>query len=139
METNYQPLNPVATFTDKYGEEQIIHRPRGQGLRMYKGHGTTTLKMNRAAAVLIGQRIKIRRKELGMSQRQLCEVAGFKDVSPKHRIYAIENATRGQGVRIGTLYSLAYALECEPFDLMPSIDVVVEAAGVQKTTLTALR
>ena len=129
-DTEYQPQNEVTRFTDKYGEEQIIHCPKGRALRLYKGVGTPSSKLNRAAAQLMGAMIKARRIELGLSMKELCQRAGFVDVNPKQRIWGIENATRGNGIRMGTLYALSMALDCEVDELLPKVDAVLELANV---------
>lgn len=127
---DYQPKNPVATFVDEYGEEQIIHRPKGRRLSVFRGMNTPALKLNRAIAVLSGKLIKKRRVELGLSQKQLCQRAGLANVNPKQYIWAIENATRTNGIRQGTLFALAYALECDPCDLLPTIKDAMKEAEV---------
>lgn len=129
-ETEYQPKNEVTRFIDRYGEEQIIHCPKGRALKVYKGTGTPSSKLNRASAQLMGALIKAKRVDLGLSMKGLCQRAGFVDVNPKQRIWGIENATRGNGIRLGTLYALSMALECEVYDLLPKVDSVLELANV---------
>lgn len=124
------PIQPVATFVDTYGDERVIHRRNGRSLAVFNGGETPVLRMTRAAAILIGDRVKDRRKALGISQRELCQRAGLIDVNPKQRIHAIENATRLRGIRMGTLYALSYALECEVADLLPSRSEVMALSGV---------
>lgn len=128
---DYQPKNAVATFVDQYGDEQVIHRPKGRRLSVFKGLNTPAMKLNRAIAVLSGQRIRTRRLELGLSQKQLCQRAGLANVNPKQYIHAIEAATRNNGVRQGTLYALAYALECEPGELLPTKLEAMTLANVE--------
>ncbi len=124
------PRAPVATFTDEYGDERIIHRPKGRRLSVFNGGDTPTLRMNRAVAVLLGKAVRARRNELGYTARELCMRAGFVDVNPKQRIHHIETAMRGEGVRLGTLYALAHALDCAPVDLLPSVKEAADLAGV---------
>lgn len=140
METRIlpEPVNPVAEFVDNYGETRVIHRKRGRRLSVFNGGDTPVLRMNRAAAILSGGLIKQKRIERGLTARELCLRAGFVDVNPKQRIYALENATREQGVRLGTLYALAHALECDVSDLLPSLPDVLKLAGVRVQELKGL-
>lgn len=132
----YRPRNTVAEFVDKYGERRTIHRPKGRALRVAKNTGDTPTEVfGRAVAILLGQRVKARRLALGLSQRDLCVRAGMADVSPKQRIHAIENATRGQGIRLGTLYVLALALECELENLLPSLSEVRQYTRTTERTV----
>lgn len=133
-----QPDQPIATFIDGYGEERVIHRRNGSGLAVFNGGNTPVLRMTRAAAILIGKRIKARRGELGISQRELCQRAGLTDVNPKQRVHAIENATRMRGLRMGTLYALAYALECDVAALLPPHSEVMALSGVAPRSVAPL-
>jgi len=119
----YKPRNVIAKFTDKYGEERVVHAPKGgRQVRVANNTGDTVPQMlNRAVAVLTAAKIKARRAELGMSQRELCTRAGLDSVNPKQRIHEIENATRREGLRYGTLYALALAMDCEPSALLPTM------------------
>lgn len=137
-ELKLEPKNPIASFVDTYGDERVIHRPVGRKLAVFNGGDTPILRMNRAVAVLFGQRVHQRRGALKLSQRELCQRAGFVDVNPKQRIHAIETATRLKGVRFGTLYALAHALECEPFDLMPTLQEALDLAGVSPQSIASL-
>lgn len=136
--STYGPRNPVATFENEYGETEIIHRPKGRALKLYRGLNTPVLRMNRAAATLLGQLVRSRRKALGLSLKQLCLRAGLKDANPKQRIHAIETAMRAEGVRLGTLYALAHALECEVGDLLPAKADVIAAAEVTPQSVETL-
>ena len=133
MDTEFKPKNVIAKFVDQYGEEQIIHRAKGRRLSIFKGGKTPALALNRAAVQMIGDRIKERRLKSGLTMKQLCQRAGLVSQSPKQYIWSIENALRMQGMRMGTLYALAYALECEPSDLMPSVNDVLNASQVKET------
>lgn len=133
-----QPRNPIATFVDNYGEARIIHRLKGRRLSVFNGPGTPVQLMNRATAILMGKRIRARRKALGLSAKELVQRAGFVDVNPKQRVYAIETAGREQGIKLGTLYALAHALECSPCDLLPPLEEVMKAAGVQQTEIRTI-
>lgn len=133
-----KPTNPIATFTDKFGDEQVIHRKKGRRLSVFTGGETPVLKMNRAAAILIGEKIKSKRILQGLTLRQLCLKAGLQNVNPKEYMFSIENATRMAGCRTGTLYALAFALNCEPTEIMPTVNEVVEYANINKSDLQVL-
>lgn len=136
MNVDYKPKNPIASYVDVYGETRIIHKPKGRRLSVFCGGNTVALRMNRASAILIGKKIKEIRLKKGMSQRTLCVKAGLQNANPKQYIHAIENATRQAGSRMGTLYAIAYALECEVYEIVPTIDEVMKAAGVSDDTKT---
>lgn len=135
---DFQPKNPIATFEDDYGDTKIIHRPKGRRLSVFTGGNTPALRLNRAVAILVGQRVKARRQSLQMTQKQLCLRAGLQNVNPKQYIHAIEAATRMQGVRMGTLFALAHALRCAPGDLLPTVDEACALADVGPGTVSAL-
>jgi DNA-binding Xre family transcriptional regulator len=126
----YQPRNPVAAYTDKNGDERIIHAPKGRSVRRFEGSDTPQRRMNRAAAIFIGQAVRERRMELGMTQKDLCIRAGLVNTNPKAYICDLEMARRAEGMRLGTLFALAVALQCEVADLLPPNEAVMEMAGV---------
>lgn len=134
MNLDLKPKNPIASFVDEYGDTRIIHRKQGRRLSVFCGGDTVPLKMNRAAAILIGKNIKQRRLKLSMSQKRLCQIAGFQSVNPKQYISGIENAKRGGGCKTGSLYAIAYALQCEVCDLLPTVSQVLEAANIGEST-----
>lgn len=137
---DFKPRDPVAKFTDANGDERIIHRPKGRRLSVFNGGNTPVLRMNRAAAILIGRRIRDRRIQLGMSQTKLCLAAGLKNMNPKQYISSLERASRKEGMRFGTLFAMAHAMSCQPADLMPTVAEVIALAGItreQVETLTA--
>lgn len=137
----YKPKNVVATFLDQYGETRVIHRSQGsgnKGLRVMKNGSTPVELLNRAAARLLGRAIKARRQSLGLSLEDLGVKAGLKSGNHKQYVWSIENAMRDKGVRLGTLYAIAAALDCEPGDLMPSGEEVRRVARVASKTITAL-
>lgn len=133
MNVDYKPKNPVASYVDVYGETRIIHKPKGRRLSVFCGGNTVALRMNRASAILIGKKIKEIRLKKGISQRTLCVRAGLQNVNPKQYIHAIENATRQAGSRMGTLYAIAYALECEVYEIVPTINEVMNAGEIRNT------
>lgn len=133
---DYQPINPIATFTDEYGEERVIHRPHGnRHLRVYQGLNTVPLRLNYALAKMLGKNIRARRLELGLTLQQVALRAGLHNGgNPKNYMHNIEAAgnpgRRNHAIRLGTLYAIAFALECTPADLMPSSEAVFEEAGI---------
>lgn len=124
----------VARFEDKYGEERVIHKTR-HGLRVKQEKRTPALRMNRAVSAMIGARIREARKAHGWTLEELAVRAGMASGNPKDRIWAIENATRGEGMRMGTVYALACALGVEATDLMPRVADVAAAANVRQVEL----
>lgn len=129
-------------FTDQYGEERTIYRQKGNALRIKKREDTISHVLNRAAAELVGQRIKKIRLAKGYTLDGLLARAGLASGAGqgKMRMYEIENAGKNrrganaQGVRFGTLYALAIALECEVTELLPSANEIARHAGVALVT-----
>jgi hypothetical protein len=70
--------------------------------------------------------------------QELALRCGMGSGNPKDRIWALENATRGEGMRMGTLYALALALETEASALMPPVEEVAAAAQVRKVDLPGI-
>jgi transcriptional regulator with XRE-family HTH domain len=139
----YLPTHPIATFIDAYGEERIIHKPNAGSLRVFTGLNTVPQKLNPAVAVLLGQNIKKRRLELGLTLVQVAARAGMAAAGhPKNVMHSIETAGPGckrtHSIRMGTLYAIAFALECKPWDLMPSPKEVMDFAGVTTADLRTL-
>lgn len=136
------------TFTDQYGEERTIYRQKGQALRIKKRADSISHVLNRSAAIMVGQRIKAKRIERGYTLDELLIRAGL-TAAPgcaKQRMHEIESAgnlrktaTQKQGIRFGTLYALAMALECPVADLLPSSEDVQKHAGVGLTVVAAPR
>ena len=137
---DWKPNRPVAEFVDDYGERRVIHRNKktSKTLSVFREATTPTLRMNRAVAVLLGQNIRTRRLALNLSPRDLCERAGLIDQNPKQRVHAMESAARREGIRLGTLYALAHALECLPGDLLPPMADVLELAGAERKTVQTI-
>lgn len=134
-------------FVDQYGDERIIHRNRGQALRIKKREDSVCHILNREAAKIIGRKIRERRQAAGMTLDELLAKAGLAAApgQGKQRMWTIENAGKGraranlQGVRFGTLYAIAIALECEPWELMPSASEIADRAGVALVAPTHVR
>ena len=132
----------VAEFEDKYGETKKICQIGRRRFAIAKNKDTVITLLNREAAVLIGQKIKDRRVQCGLTLAELCEQAGLVSSFPKQRMWEIENSIRKNGLRMGTLFALASALDCEATDLMPTVEDVRDLAGVDfeteiKKTLTS--
>ena len=122
----------VGEFEDKYGDKRTIHRVSGSVLRVANTRKTPALALNRAVAPLIGEKIRRLREERGMTLEELCVKAGLASVYPKMRMWEIEKGTRkGHGIRFGTLYAIAHALDVSPNCLLPSAKTVFEQAGVR--------
>ncbi len=114
----------VATFEDKYGETRTIHRGKN-GLAIKQEVTTPSLAFNQPVAELIGKRIKKARIARGMTLVELAVRCGMRSGHPKNRIWGIENATRGEGIRLGTLYAIAIALDVEACELLPTNEEVM--------------
>lgn len=124
-------MDDLATFVDKYGEERTIHKTR-HGLRVKRENVTPILALNPVVAGLIGERVRALRIERGWELAELAHRIGVRGGHPKNRMWEIERGTRGEGIRLGTLYALAIALGVEVTDLMPTVDEVAELARVQE-------
>ena len=132
------PLEPeeIARFIDRYGDERVVRRSKN-GLALKRKQTTPVHALNRAAAILIAERIKEARLHAGFTLEELCLRAGLATVGPKHRMCEIEQGVRAgkasttNGIRLGTLYALAIALEIEPNDLLPTKEEVMAKAGIR--------
>ncbi len=136
-------------FVDQYGDKRTIYRQSGDALRIKKKSDTVSHILNRAAAELTGDNIRARRIAAGLTLDGLLQKAGLA-AGPgqgKARMWEIETASRtrngtgrqAQGVRFGTLYAIAIALECEVADLLPSAKEVADKAGVAMIVPNAVR
>lgn len=122
-------MSDLATYEDKYGEERVIHKTR-HGLRVKRDSQTPILQMNPVIAAMVGRRIRKFRLERCLTLTELATRCGMVGGHPKERIWAYENATRGEGMRLGTLYAFAMALDVGVKDLLPSVSEVRDAADV---------
>jgi DNA-binding Xre family transcriptional regulator len=134
----WQPKNVVATYVDEYGEERAIHAPKGRRLSRATNSDTVVARMNRAAAILIGQRIRARRLEMGLTMKELGDRAGLKNANQKAYVNALEKSSRKEGMRFGTIFALATALHCEVADLLPTTAEVLAGAGVRAKAAVTL-
>ncbi len=102
----------VATFEDRYGEKRHIHNTR-HGLTLKRRQDTACQILSKMISGYVGERVKALRLKKEMTRQELCTRAGISHSgNGKERIYAIENNSRSCGVRFGTVYQLAIALEC---------------------------
>jgi len=142
FDATYRPKNVIAEFVNELGETRIIHRPKGRNvgsLRILKQSDSAAHRLNRAAAVLIGERIRAARIAKGFGLAALAERAGLKGNPAKVYMFSIEKAARREGIRFGTLYALAIALECDISALMPTPEEVRRAANVGFQEVTTLK
>jgi DNA-binding Xre family transcriptional regulator len=122
----------IATFDDKFGEERVVHRATDGHLRVRRQMKTPGVRMNRIVSHLIGMRIKELRIERNLTLQELATACGMGTGNPKERMWSIENATRNEGVKMGTLYVIALALGVEVAELLPSVSEVALLADVQQ-------
>ena len=80
-------------------------------------------------ACFIGMSIKKEREAKGMTLKELAIKAGLSNQNPKQRMWEIENDMRGWGIRIGTLYAIAIALNVEPAFLLPTLEDIKAIFG----------
>lgn len=130
-------MNEIATFLDKYGEERTIHKTR-HGLKVKREHVTPILALNPVVSGLIGERVRALRIERGWELAELAHRIGVRGGHPKNRMWEIERGTRGEGIRLGTLYALAIALGVEVAELMPTMHEVVELGYVEEIEMATL-
>lgn len=130
-------MTDLAVYEDKFGDERVIHKTR-HGLKVKQTKATPILKLNQAIAGMIGERIRYYRQQRGYTLEELATRTGMVAGWPKNRMWEIENAVRKQGVRLGTLYALAMALDVPVAALLPPVDEVAAEAGVQEVEVPAL-
>jgi transcriptional regulator with XRE-family HTH domain len=97
------------------------------------------MELNRRVADLTAAKIKARRIELNLTLEDVCVKAGMASATPKSRMWEIENCQAKHGIRFGTLYAIAIALETTPQQLLPTIDEVLAGAIVTSVTETTLK
>ena len=117
-----------AEFTDQYGEQQVIHRGSSSRLQIRRNRSTVSLAMSKAIGKIVGQRIKEARVVAGLTMPRLAERAGL--LGGKQTIYGIEEGL-STGIRLGTLYAIAAALNVSPLSLLPPMSDVMEQTGAQ--------
>lgn len=127
----------VATYEDRFGEERVIHKTR-HGLKVKRTNTTPILKLNQTIGKMIGERIREHRKAQGLTLEELAVRIGIASGWPKHRMWEIENATRNEGLRLGTLYAVALGLGVGVDELMPPAEDVAKAANVSYIAVPSL-
>jgi hypothetical protein len=130
-------IEVLATFTDKYGDERKIRRVRRNRVQVMMTASTVCLRLNDAAVKRVGAKIKELRKSRGMSLAELGRRAGLSangDGPLKQRMFEIENSLSG-GARLGTLYSIAIALEVPIGELLPTSEQVLSDADIREQSV----
>lgn len=134
------PQTTEVKFTDKFGDERVIRRGPAGPWKLKKNETTPVLTISQEISGLIGQRVKKMREKRGYTLAELATRAGLVSGTPKERMWEIENATRGRGVLLATLYALAVALECDICDLLPTVaEATTVVHPVTVTTLAVAR
>ncbi len=128
----------VASFEDRYGDTRFIHKTP-MGLRVARKEGTLVDHLNPVLSKMIGRNIHDARVRKGMTLEELCLASGLVSVTPKSRMWEIENCTRKQGIRLGTLYAIAVALHLEAYDLLPSAQSVYDEAHIEQSSVSTWR
>jgi DNA-binding XRE family transcriptional regulator len=134
MQRSAVPVEGVE-FTDRYGDTRVIHHNQSANgpLRVKRTSVTPALALNGVVAKRLGENVRALRVERGYTQLELAERAGLR--GGKQTMWQIENALRGMGVRLGTLYVLAAALDVEVSALLPSVSEVVTVKAKVKTSV----
>ena len=124
----------VVEFENKYGEKRVIHKTRN-GLRVKQSGQSVALTLGHVIQPIVSAKIRAKRIERGLTLNELGRLSGVAPVNGKHRMYAIENPpnrSNDGGIRFGTLYAIAIALDVPPSDLLPTLDEVkAMAPGVK--------
>lgn len=71
--------------------------------------------MNETINKAIGSEVRVARARMRMSQVSLAKLVGLNPTTVSY----YENGVRA--IPVDTLYYIAYALDCEPSDFMPSV------------------
>ncbi len=130
--------NIVATFTDRFGEERKIHATR-HGLTLKRREETSCQVLSKAISGYFGERVRAIRQSKDMTMQELAIKASLSTGgNAKDRVYAIEKNMRGCGVRFGTVYQIAMALEVEIVDLLPTTETVRQMTGVKLNQFNAV-
>jgi RNA polymerase sigma factor (sigma-70 family) len=113
----------VGTFTDKHGQTRGLVRER-RGVRVKHHRESEAYFFSRAIAPLVAARVKAERKARGWTLLEFAHRLGWRNGNPKERVWAIENATRGHGMLLGTLFHVAETLGVTWTHLLPAADEV---------------
>lgn len=113
-----RPYIKIADFTNKYEEQKtIVKRPNGS-MAILRERTKVDIYSSKAGRVM-GRKIRALRKEQGLTLEELTEKSGLKSTTPKSRMWEIERGSNG-GLKFGTVYCLAEALNCTIHDLIPT-------------------
>lgn len=135
MNTN---ANKKAQFVNDRGELKTVHWSRQNNKLVVKREPRTLpMVLTHAVNKLLGPIIRSKRKSLSLSMGQVGMRAGLthNTGNAKNRIHEIEKGAeygRIQGVKIGTLYAIAYAMKIEPSELLPKMEDVLAASGARE-------
>lgn len=135
MNTN---SNIVATYTDRFGDERKIHSTR-HGLTLKRRNDTNNQVLSTAISGYIGERIRAIRQHKNITMEALGFRAGLTTGNNlKQRVYEIEHNLRSTGIRFGTVYQIAIALEIEIAELMPTTEAVKQMTGAKLSDIKML-
>ena len=121
----------IATIKDKFGEDRKVVQ-RGSRIRIAQSQSTPILTMNRPVGIEVGKRIREARLDRGFTLEELAIRCGITSGWPKNRMWEIESGQRAHGLRFGTLYAIAAALNIEATALMPPVSTILAKAEVVK-------
>lgn len=123
---NHRP-KVIAEFINDYEERTIVHRDERGRIRIRRNQEVVALRMSKEISKIVGARIRAERKQQGMQLAVLARRAGL--TPTKQRMREIEQGSRS-GMRIGTIYALAWALGVNPLDLLPNMEEVMKQSAV---------
>ena len=122
-----------AEYIDRYGDTRRIRKSKNGVLQVQRQRSTVPITLTNIVGPMVGQRIRDARQKAGYSLAELCMRAGIVSATPKQRMYEIEIGVRTEGIRFGTLYALAIALNVSPASLMPTVEEVMAKAETVQT------
>lgn len=131
----------IAEFINDFEEKAVVHRDARGRIRMKRTKEAVALALSCEIGRIAGERIRAERKRQGLTMLALARRAGL--TATKQRMREIECQSPARtGLRIGTIYALAWALEVDPSTLLPTLEEAMRGAGVGKLymgeTLAAL-
>lgn len=131
------------TFVNEFGEKQALHWSRNNNKFVVKQEPRTIPRLiTMAINQLIGQKIRAARQAAGMTGKQVAEKAGIASGrTAKCRMYEIEKGRtykRTYGIKMGTLYAIAYAIGITPDQLLPDIKDVLKLANIKEVETSHL-
>lgn len=119
----------LAEFEDRYGDSRVIHRKPNGVLAVARQRATVSHALGKWIGQYVGRRIREERLARGFTMDEVMIRAGL--LGGKSRMYEIEQA-QSIGIRLGTLYAMAAALEVDVTSLLPPAAEVMEHAQVQE-------